>query len=148
MTKQDKTRLTDLLNKLANSMAEQERTVRAIAAIITSQEESKPKPINNIPSDQMSHIEKLLEELLRRPAPATPPSWFEGPHEITCGPSQLELNTPKVSLYNASIPETQTIASAPIEWDKNGYAKIPGKGEHPDMWVHDGVYRFKTKDKK
>ena len=66
MNKQTTNRIVDLLSKLADNLAEQERTVRALATEIqtlkydvTPEELAKPAK-----EDTMTSIERLLKELL------------------------------------------------------------------------------------
>lgn len=76
MNKQTTNRIVDLLSKLADSLAEQERTVRALATEIqtlkydvTPEELAKPAK-----EDTMTGIERMLKELLeeKRQRPGFP----------------------------------------------------------------------------
>ena len=116
MNKQTTNRIVDLLSKLADSLAEQERTVRALATEIqtlkydvTHEELEKPAK-----DEHLTTIEKLLKELLEEkkqvpvpgfpfdthphitpyvaPVVGDPPGWMnQGP--FATGVSQVNLCT-------------------------------------------------------
>lgn len=119
MNKQTTNRIVDLLSKLADSLAEQERTVRALATEIqtlkydvTPEELAKPAK-----EDTLTGIERMLKELLEEkqqkpkypfdPYPYPPYRDYPlKPIEPTCGGVGLpQVNLCTNSTY-AGVPET------------------------------------------
>lgn len=104
MNKQTTNRIVDLLSKLADSLAEQERTVRALATEIqTLKYDVTPEELAKPAKDEhLTTIEKLLKELLEEKKQVLVPGFpFDTPH-ITTYMSGPTACMPQVNLCTNS----------------------------------------------